>query len=68
MFKKSKREGEMVEYYLSGQIKLKASFINNVPEGPLFEYHKTGIIKTKAMYKNGKQVYKKSYDENGLSF
>ena len=45
--------GQQLEYYDNGNLKLKAEYINGVPNGIQKSYYEDGSIKTEIEYKNG---------------
>ncbi|MEC7490372.1 MAG: hypothetical protein VYA17_12380 [Pseudomonadota bacterium] len=54
-FRKGKKHGPWVEYWSSGQLRSKWTYINGKEDGPFVGYYKNGQLEEKVTYKDGKQ-------------
>lgn len=50
-----KKQGEMIEYYQTGEIKSKSQFINDVQTGRMVRYFKNGAIREVQYFEGNKQ-------------
>ncbi|MCX7697287.1 MAG: DUF3352 domain-containing protein [Bacteroidales bacterium] len=65
-YKKDKREGQYIEYYLSGKTKAKLNYVDDQLNGEAIYFYESGNIKIEGYYKNGEKEGKwKYYTELG---
>lgn len=64
-FEKSTLDGPCKEYYLNGNVKFMATYLNNEPEGELKSFYEQGQKKRIEMYQQGKREYGNCYTITG---
>jgi antitoxin component YwqK of YwqJK toxin-antitoxin module len=66
LYKNNKKyNGEIICYFNNGKISHFEKILNGIPVGKFYSYHGNGLLKFESEVLNGKEVYYKSYYENG---
>lgn len=60
-----KYNGKIICFFNTGKISLYQNVVNGIPNGKFYSYYGNGNLKYESEAENGKEIYYKSYYENG---